>query len=146
MKKIVFLTLFFTSCIFALNVGDKVPNDVLNTLKTNKKIIVLDFFASWCASCKIEIPEINKSLNKINSNSSEIILINIDDDKNNGVEFINKLNYNGEVIYDTNKKIVKTFNPIGVPAIYVVKDGIITNSVFGAIDNIDEKILNLIKE
>lgn len=146
MKKIVFLTLFFTSCIFALNVGDKVPNDVLNTLKTNKKIIVLDFFASWCASCKIEIPEINKSLNKINSNSSEIILINIDDDKNNGVDFINKLNYNGEVIYDTNKKIVKTFNPIGVPAIYVVKNGIITNSVFGAVDNIEQKILNLIKE
>jgi thiol-disulfide isomerase/thioredoxin len=53
-------TLSVTS-LFAYKVGDTIDNNIAATLNiSNDKIYVVDFFASWCASCKIELPIISK--------------------------------------------------------------------------------------
>jgi thiol-disulfide isomerase/thioredoxin len=135
-----FSLILIISSIYALsfNLNDKLDQDTINTLYLKKnKIYVVNFFASWCSSCKKELPLILKLNSKLDKSKYKIILVNIDKDISKAKTFIKNMNINMNVIYDTNSNIVSKFNPIGVPALYYIHNNKIKDMSFGAIDNID---------
>lgn len=144
MKKIVLIVTFVGLC-FGLNVGDEINSDLSKQLQLDpNKVTVVDFFASWCHSCKKEIPLVSKLNTTINKNSVEIIGIDVDRKLEDGLAFQkslqseNKLNF--RVVDDPKNEIIKVFKPIGMPALYIIKEQKIVDVIFGAVDNIDEKI------
>ena len=46
------------------------------------KVILLDFWASWCAPCRIENPDLVKLKKKYSSEDFEIVGVSLDRDKN----------------------------------------------------------------
>ena len=146
LKKLLLTTTLSISSLFAYNVGDKIDEDIANQLQLNdNKIYIVDFFASWCKSCKIELPLISKLNNDINKNNYKIIGVNMDKNKAKGEKFVKKLALNFDVIYDSNNQIVSKFEPIGVPAIYYIENKTVKKVVFGAVHDIDQKIKNDLK-
>lgn len=150
MKILIVLFLFLTN-ILAYQKGDIISENIASHLglKENKMYIV-DFFASWCGSCKKEIPLISKVNRQIDSNKVEIIGIDVDKDVNKGIKFQESLkadgNLNFRVINDPQNLIIAEFNPIGMPTLYYIKNKKIIKIITGAIDNIDKVILNDLKE
>ncbi len=141
MLKKLLLTVLLSSYIFAYNVGDSIDSALVEKLSLqNDKVYVLNFFASWCRSCKKELPIMN-TLDKKN-----IIGINIDKDSSTGKKFVKTLGLKFRVIYDSDNSIVKQFSPVGVPALYFVKNGKIVAQKFGAVHKVDEYVLSTLKE
>ena len=132
--------------LFAYQKGDTIDISIQKHLniKTDK-IYIIDFFASWCSSCKKEIPLISKVNAHLDKDHVEIIGIDVDKDKKKGLAFQKKLTLekklNFRVINDTDNHIVSKFNPIGMPALYYVKKGKVVDIIYGAIDDIDQKIM-----
>ncbi len=63
--------------------GDEIvftKNKEILKLKNNDKIILLDFFATWCPPCKAEIPHL-VNLQKKYKNRLKIISVLLEDDK-----------------------------------------------------------------
>ncbi|HIP55499.1 MAG TPA: TlpA family protein disulfide reductase [Arcobacter sp.] len=140
-KILLVLTLSFAN-VYAYKVGDRVDDKVVNELNLkNDKIYILDFFASWCASCKIELPLISKLNNNIDKSKYKIIGIDVDEEIQDGKSFVEDLDLNFDIVYDNENKLIEKFEPIGVPAIYYLKDYKIIKVIYGAVHNIDEKIL-----
>lgn len=138
---ILFTTLILISKTYAYNLGDKVSEEffIKNNLDSSK-IIIVDFFASWCVSCEKELPLVN-NLHINNKNNNILILgIDTDEEKEDAISFQKKLDIRFRVINDTNQKIVEEFSPIGMPALYYIKNKKIVKIVFGAVDNIDKVI------
>lgn len=52
----------------------------LSDYVAKNKIILLDFWASWCAPCRREIPNLKEIYNKYQSKGFEIISVSVDDD------------------------------------------------------------------
>jgi thiol-disulfide isomerase/thioredoxin len=127
----------------ALETGDAVPKNIQEKLKLESdKIYVVDFFASWCKSCKKELPLIsNIYTNKI----AKVIGINVDKNQEDGENFVKELKLPFPIVYDSDKSVVEAFNPMGFPAVYYVKNGQILNVIFGAVEEIDKKITEDIK-
>lgn len=143
LKKALYTLLFSTVGLIALDAGETLPKDIQDRLKLESdKVYVIDFFASWCKSCKKELPLISKIYN---DNVTNVIGINVDKKKEDGEKFVKELKLPFRVVYDSDKKLVKTFDPMGFPAIYYIKNGQILNIIFGAVDEIDKKIINDIK-
>lgn len=137
-KKILIGLSFTTLSLFALTVGDSVPQNIQNRLHLKSdKIYIITFFASWCKSCKKELPLLSKVYR---TQTKNIRGINVDKYKKEGKRFVQKLKLPFPVFYDTNKNLIETFNPIGFPSIYYVRNGKVLKVIFGAVNHIDKKI------
>jgi thiol-disulfide isomerase/thioredoxin len=124
---------------FAYQKGDSIDSSILQTLSIDPdKVTVVNFFASWCASCKKEIP----LLNKMDIDSSEVELLGVCTDKklSKGKAFQEKLNVQYRVYDDTSQDVVAAFAPFGMPAIYFIKGGVVKQLRFGAIPKIDQHV------
>ncbi len=137
---IVFLLLLST--LFGYQIGDKISQNVQEKLNIKEeKIYIIDFFASWCPSCKKEMPYISKLNDTIDKEKIEIIGVGVDEDVKKGEEFVKKLKVSFRVVNDPKSEIIKEFDPIGMPAVYIIKDNKVVDSILGAKDNIDKILL-----
>jgi len=148
--KLLALTLLLSTLVFAYKVGDEVnPNIQKNLGMTGEKIYIVDFFASWCGSCKKEIPFISKVDAQTDRSKVEIIGVDVDKDVQKGIAFQEKLKAQNalsfRVVNDPMNNIIKEFKPIGMPALFYVKNGKVIEVIYGAIDNIDKVILKDLK-
>ena len=148
--KLITLLLLLSSLLFSYQKGDTLTQEMQNKLNMSKdKIYIIDFFASWCNSCEKEIPYISKVHQKVDATKVEIIGIDVDKDIEKGKSFQEELKSKNaltfRVINDPQNSIIREFKPIGIPALFYVQNGEVINVIYGAVDNIDEIILNDLK-
>ena len=112
------------------------------------KLIILNFWATWCAPCKEEMP----SLDYLQSNSEfdnlKIFPINIgQEDPSKSELFFQKLDIqNLDIYYDSTITLAKKFTLRGVPtSILFNKEGKEFARIIGSIDFNDEKFINWLK-
>ncbi len=146
-KKILIALSISTFALMALDSGDRLPKFAIEKLSLqNNKVYIVDFFASWCHSCKKELPLINKLNSSIDKNTTEIIGVDVDEDIEEGKRFQKELALNFKVVNDANNKIVSAFNPVGMPSVFIVKNGKVITVIAGAKENIDSYILEGLKD
>ena len=149
--RIIVTLLFLSSLLFSFQIGDKISQNVQNKLNIKEdKVYIIDFFASWCPSCEKEMPYISKVNETINKDNIEIIGVGVDEEIKNGEAFVKKLTdankLNFKIIYDPKNELIKEFNPIGMPALYFIKNTKVIDQIIGAKDDIDKIILNKLKD
>jgi len=57
------------------------------------KLLVMDFWATWCAPCIEEIPIIYEKAKKYKGQPVEFVIVSIDDEKKQWKEFVSKKNW-----------------------------------------------------
>lgn len=108
----------------------------------NDKTYILDFFASWCSSCEKELPILSKKYEQLKGENIELIGIDVDKNEKDGKKFQEKMatHLNFKVINDTTNEIINSYKPLGIPAIYIVKNNQVCGKLFGAVSNFEEKL------
>lgn len=147
MRLILFLLLPLIA--FGYRAGDSIDDGIQKQLQLEKnKIYIVDFFASWCDSCKKEIPLVSKLNKMIDVQKVEIIGIDVDEDVKKADAFQKELKNAGtlsfKVINDPKGNIIKHFDPIAMPAIFIIQDHKIKTILIGAKNDIDKVILDAI--
>ena len=89
----------------------------------NKKYILLFFTASWCGPCKKIYPSLEELYKNLNTDLIEIYKIQIDD--------------------DDNEEICKIYKVESVPSFFLMKDKQCINSLKGADMTGIKKMLNI---
>ena len=116
----------------------------LKSIKTDE-IYILNFWATWCAPCKDEMP----SLDKLQAIEGIFIYpINMEDKNLNNVDkFYKDLKIkNLNVYFDQGLKLVKVFTLRGVPTTIILnKNKEMIARISGSIDFEDEKFISWIK-
>ena len=109
----------------------------INLIDYDGKLVLMNFWATWCEPCKEEMPSLDKlSLDK-NFKNLEILPINIGQEQINRIrEFYIKTNIeNLDIFYDTEVRLAKKFLLRGLPTTLIIsKDGGEIARVVGSID------------
>ena len=110
-------------------------------------LIILNFWATWCAPCKEEMPSLDNLKTNPNLNNLKIFPINIGrDDIKKSKSFFKDLNIkNLDIYFDNPKTLAKDFALRGVPTtILFNKKGEEFARIIGTIDFNDKEFLNWI--
>ena len=113
------------------------------------KLIILNFWATWCAPCKEEMPSLDNLQSNSNFSNLKIFPINIDqEDKPKLKFFFKELNIQNLDIYiDAPITLAKKFSLRGIPtSILINKDGKEFARIIGSIDFNNENFINWLKE
>ena len=112
------------------------------------KLVVLNFWATWCAPCKEEMPSLDNLQSNTKLNNLKIFPINIGQEDTSKAEFFFKeLNIkNLDIYYDAPITLAKKFSLRGVPTtILFDKEGKEFARVIGSIDFNGEEFINWLK-
>jgi thiol-disulfide isomerase/thioredoxin len=88
----------------------------------SSKLTLINFWATWCAPCKKELPELDSLYQQIPRGQVNIVLINIENIKYDKIEkFFNKLKVKNLVSHFDNKlKLTKELKLRGIPITLIV--------------------------
>jgi len=112
------------------------------------KLIILNFWATWCAPCKEEMPSLNNLQSNTKLNNLKIFPINVgQENRFKSERFFKELNINNLDIYiDAPITLAKKFSLRGVPTtILFNKEGKEFARIMGSIDFNDEEFINWLK-
>lgn len=117
-----------TTTFAAVKVGDTFPDlatfGLDGTLPDIKgKVVVVDFWASWCGPCKESFPAMN-DLQKKYGDKLAIIAVNVDENAADKEDFLKHNPANFTVLRDAKQKLVDKVEIGTMPSSFVVgKDG-----------------------
>ena len=112
------------------------------------KLIILNFWATWCAPCKEEMPSLDDLQSNSNFSNLKIFPINIDkEDKSKSELFFKELNIkNLDIYFDAPITLAKKFSLRGIPTtILFNKQGKEFARIMGSIDFNNEEFVNWLK-
>ena len=115
--------------------NSKNKNISLDIYKQN--LVIINFWATWCAPCKEEMPHLDQLVLKSKFKDIKIIPINIADEKlDKSREFFRELKINNlDIFYGSSLDLAKEFKLRGIPTtIFIDKEGYEFARVIGFID------------
>ena len=122
-------------------------NNQLNLSDFKGKLILLNFWATWCAPCKEEMPSLDLLQIRENLNNLKIFPINVgQDDLDKSLNFFEDLKIkNLKPYFDSPITLAKKFQLRGIPtSIIINKRGEEFARIVGSIDFTDKKFIEWI--
>jgi thiol-disulfide isomerase/thioredoxin len=101
------------------------------------KIVLLNFWATWCGACRSEMPSLEKLYQNLRSiHDFALLTVNIDRrGKPAVVQFMSTGGYNFPVLLDTSNSASAAYGVSGIPSTFVIgRDGRIIWNGVGALD------------
>ena len=153
---VVFLLLLSTIVKAQVKVGQLAPdislpdtkNNVVKLSSLKGKVVLIDFWASWCMPCRVSIPSVVKLYDKYKSKGFEVYGVSIDDKKNAWLKAIKQDNINYIQVNDKAgwyAKVTEVYGVNEIPATFLIdkKGTIIAINLEG--QELEDKINELIK-
>lgn len=122
----VFLVLLSFNCtpLFA--------DEALDLAEYEGKVVVLDFWASWCVPCRRSFPWWNTMHAKYGDKGLVVIGVNLDNDLQEAAKFLGEYSADFRIYYDVDKALAKEYGVQAMPSTYILgRDGELHARHFG---------------
>lgn len=99
------------------------------------KVVLLNFWASWCPPCVDEAPALNQLQQRITAQGGTILGVSIDDDAHAYQEFLKTYSVDFPTADDPSRKISLDYGTVMIPETYVIdRSGRIDRKIVGPQD------------
>jgi len=105
---------------FALTAGATDAADALDLTRFRGKVVLVDFWASWCEPCRRSFPWLNAMQAKYGERGLVVIGVNVDRDRADADGFLHDVPANFQIIYDPAGSLASRYDLPGMPVSYVI--------------------------
>lgn len=94
--------------------------DDLDLENYSGKVVMLDFWASWCVPCRRSFPWMNQMQEKYGQDGLVIVAVNVDREVENAAAFLQEYPANFEIIYDPDAELAKEYEVEVMPSSFII--------------------------
>lgn len=88
------------------------------------QVVLINFWASWCGPCRVEMPHLNRLHDKYKAGGFMVLGINIDDDPRHGAATAARWGVKFPVLLDAEKTVTRAYDLGAMPSTVLVdRDG-----------------------
>jgi cytochrome c biogenesis protein CcmG/thiol:disulfide interchange protein DsbE len=135
-------------------VGDSAPDfsvtaDNGRTVSLNNfggKVLVLNFWATWCATCMEELPSLDEFQRDFASSGVVVLGVSVDKDEKAYKRFLSRVNVAFLTARDPDNKVNAEYGTFKFPETYIInRDGKVLSKIISATNWTDDKMMNYVK-
>src|SRR5208283_3625751 len=156
---ITFFVNFVAAFVFAETPGSAAPDFTLNDVHDKKvslsafkgKVVLVNFWATWCGPCKAEMPSLNNLYLEFKNKGLAVLAISVDPTEKPVLSFIAEKKLALPVLMDKDKEVYfDSYAVMGLPTTFIIdENGIIIEKIMGEQEwdspKMKERILNLLR-
>ncbi len=127
--------------VHPVRVGDMAKPISLPTLQGDiqglpeGKVVLLNFWATWCPPCRKEVPSMVKVYDKFKDRGFEIVAVSVDKQRDDVVKFVQEYGMNFTVLHDVNSTFSASYGVFRFPESYIIdRKGIVRQHIKGEAD------------
>jgi DsbE subfamily thiol:disulfide oxidoreductase len=99
------------------------------------KVVFLNFWATWCESCRDEMPSMERLYKEYKGKGLEIVAVNVKEKQQDAVAFAKNLKLTYPVLLDPEGEVGLLYGAFGLPATYLIdRKGVVLARMFGPAD------------
>ena len=99
------------------------------------KVVLLNFFATWCPPCRAEMPAFNKLSRALKQRGLEVVAVSSDRSINDLKDFLEKNKLDFPVLFDADRAATKQYRVFSMPTTFLInKNGLIVEKFYGEYD------------
>lgn len=88
--------------------------------KITGKILLLDFWASWCSPCKDALPYYETLQKRFSKEGLQVIAVSVDEEKKSALEFLKDNKYQLIFFWDKDKAVAKSLGLKALPTTLLI--------------------------
>ncbi|OQW31519.1 MAG: thiol-disulfide oxidoreductase ResA [Nitrospira sp. SG-bin1] len=139
-----------------VQIGDEAPNFTLRDLAGNAmslsqlrgKVVLLNFWATWCGPCRVEMPAMEQLYRTLPRREFEILAVSTDPQGAAVTRpFQREMGFTFPILHDSEYRVGLTYGARTIPVTFMVdRRGIVRQKIFGARDWDSPEARDLIHE
>src|ERR1051325_197467 len=136
-----FVLLFVSLASYAVNPGEPAPEisgfamsygHPVKLSDFRGKVVYLDFWASWCAPCKVSLPKLEQMRDELAPAGLEVIGVNLDSDDTKARAAQDAGGAHYPMIRGVDPKTIEAYGILKMPGAYLIdRDGVVRYSYQG---------------
>lgn len=120
---------------------------VIKLSSLNGKVVLLNFWATWCPPCKAEMPSLNRLYAEMQSSGLVVIAVSTDKSAAPVREFLGKNHLDFTVLWDEKLSVTKQYKVFSMPTTFLIdRKGMIVEKFMGEYEWTDEEIKKKIRK
>ena len=92
----------------------------LRLLEQRGNVVMVNFWATWCGPCRVEMPHLNRLYQKYRGTGFVLFGVNVDEDVRNAVTLAQKLGLQFPLLSDADKRVSKQYDVSAMPSTVLV--------------------------
>lgn len=99
-------------------------SEALDLSRHEGKVVVLDFWASWCVPCRRSFPWLNTMHKKYAGDGLVIVGVNLDMERADAERFLEEYPADFAIVFDEDQRLARQFEVVAMPSSFVIgRDG-----------------------
>lgn len=111
-----------------IEVGTAAPTFVLPTLHEGQvslaslrgKVVLVNFWASWCRPCQVEMPAMERLYQKLQPRGFELVAVSVDEKRKDVEDFSKRLDLTFPILLDPHKRVATIYQTFRYPESFLI--------------------------
>ncbi len=128
---------------------ESLKGDTINLKDEKGKVVLVQFWATYCTPCRVEMPSMNKLIKKLEAEKVpfKIIAVNMGETKEEVQKFVDEVKPEFTILMDSSGENTQAWNVFAAPSNFVIDTkGKIRYTLYGGVEWDSEEITKAIQD